>query len=78
MSEEENKPEGLDEFIANVFGNTEKAEEFAKSLEDPMVEAWKGIHEVYTGLRSGGFTTAQANGVLGAYLYYLIASIEGL
>ena len=77
MSEEE-VPKELGDFIENVFGSKEKAEEFAKSLEDPMVEAWKGIYEVYTGLRKGGFSAVQANGVVGAYLYYLIAGIEGL
>jgi len=77
MSDEEEVPKELGEFIQNVFGSPEKAEEFAKSLEDPMVEAWQGVYEVYLGLRSGGFSTPQANGVMGAYLYQLISGIEG-
>ena len=79
MSDEnENEvPKELGDFINQVFGSPEKAEEFAAALEDPMVEAWKGIHEIYRGLLSGGFTTTQANGVMGSYIYNLIAGIEG-
>jgi hypothetical protein len=78
MSESNDKPEGLDDFIKQVFGGTEEAQEFASSMEaNQMVEAWKGIYEVYTGLRSGGFTFSQANGVMGAYLFHLISGIEG-
>lgn len=77
MSDEQ-KPEGLDEFIKQVFGGKDEAAEFAESMEaNQMVEAWKGIYEVYNGLRSGGFTFSQANGVMGAYLFHLISGIEG-
>lgn len=77
MSEDE-KPEGLDEFIKNVFGSQESAEEFSEGLEAvQMQEAWKGIYEVYLGMKSGGFSTAQANAILGSYLYHLISGIEG-
>lgn len=76
MSDEE-IPEGLEDFVSKIFGGKENADEFAQSMEDPMVEAWKGIYEVYLGLRSGGFTISQANGVMGSYLYNLISSMEG-
>lgn len=77
MSEENELPEGLDDFVSKIFGGQENAKEFAQSLEDPMVEAWKGFYEVYLGLRSGGFSVAQANAVMGSYLYHLISGIEG-
>lgn len=74
--ENENEvPKDLGDFIKNVFGSESAAEEFAQSLEDPMLEAWKGIHEIYTGLRMGGFTSTQADGVMGAYLYRLVTGI---
>lgn len=77
MSENE-QPEGLGDFIDAVFGSPEKAEEFTRSFEDSqMREAWKGIYEVYLGLKSGGFSSAQANAIMGSYLYHLIAGIEG-
>lgn len=80
MSDDDKQPEGLGfgDFIDKVFGSPEEAEKFAESMEaNQMVEAWKGIKEVYDGLRSGGFTFAQANGVMGAYLYHLISGLEG-
>lgn len=81
MSDDDDKqPEGLDfgDFLDRVFGGEEKAKEFAESMEaNQMVEAWKGMYEVYQGLRSGGFTTSQANGVFGAYLFHLISALEG-
>lgn len=77
MSEEET-PEGLDDFVKKIFGDGKAADEFAQSVEaNQMVEAWQGIYEVYLGLRSGGFTSSQANGVMGSYLYNLISSMEG-
>lgn len=78
--DDEKQPEGLDfgEFMDKVFGGEEKAQEFAASMESvQMAEAWKGIKEVYDGLRTGGFSFSQANGVIGAYLFHLIAGIEG-
>lgn len=75
MSEENEVPD-LGDFLSNVFGSPEKAEEFAKSMEDPMLEAWQGFFEVYQGLRSGGFTVSQATSIMGVYLYQLIASME--
>lgn len=73
---DEPTPEGLENFFQQIFGTEDAAEEFAQSLEaNQMIEAWKGIHEVYMGLRSGGFTFTQANGVMGAYLYHLITGI---
>lgn len=77
MSENE-MPEGLGDFIDKVFGGPDKAEEFSKSLDDSaMREAWKGIYEVYLGMRSGGFSAPQANAIMGSYLYHLISGIEG-
>lgn len=76
MSENE-EPEGLGDFIDKVFGSAEDAEKFSQSMEaTQMEEAWKGIYEVYLGMKSGGFTAAQANAILGSYLYHLIAGIE--
>lgn len=76
MSEEE-IPEGLEDFVKKVFGSVENAEQFDASLEaTQMQEAWKGIYEVYLGMKSGGFTTAQANAIMGSYLYHLIAGLE--
>lgn len=76
MSEDE-KPEGLDDFISKVFGSMENAEEFSESMEaTQMQEAWKGIYEIYLGMRSGGFTAAQAHAIMGSYLYHLIAALE--
>jgi hypothetical protein len=77
MSDEnENEvPKDLGDFIKNVFGSESAAEEFARSLEDPMIEAWKGLYEIYTGLRLGGFTPTQADGVMGAYLYRLVTGL---
>jgi hypothetical protein len=78
MSEENDLPEDLDNFVQKIFGNKDLAEEFTKSVEaNEMVEAWKGLYEIYQGLRSGGFTVSQANGVMGAYIFHLIAAIEG-
>jgi hypothetical protein len=77
MADENEVPKDLGDFIKNVFGSPEKAEEFAQSLEDPMVEAWKGFYEVYVGLRSGGFTPSQANHIMGVYLYQVISGMEG-
>ncbi len=78
MSEDdETTPEGLDDFFKKVFGGEKNAEEFAADIEDPMVEAWKGIYEIYRGMLAGGFTQGQANGVMGAYIYNLISGIEG-
>ena len=77
MSDEhENEvPKDLGDFIKNVFGSEAAAEEFSQSLEDPMLEAWKGIYEIYTGLRMGGFTATQADGDMGAYLYRLVTGL---
>lgn len=75
MSDENEEPKDLGDFIKNIFGSESAAEEFAQSLEDPMLEAWKGIYEIYLGLRSGGFTPTQADGVMGAYIYRLVAGI---
>lgn len=72
---EDKTPEGLDDFIKNIFGNKEKAEEFAAELEDPMVEAWQGIHEIYAGLRSGGFSTYAACDVIAGYMYRMITGM---
>lgn len=79
MSEEnELPPENLDEFVKKIFGDGNAADEFAQSMEaNQMIEAWQGIYELYQNLRSGGFTTSQANGVMGAYLFQLISAIEG-
>lgn len=81
MSESEQPeglPEGFNDFIDKVFGGSEAAEEFTQSLEaNQMEEAWKGIYEVYLGMRSGGFSAAQAHAIMGSYLYHLIAGIEG-
>lgn len=78
MSEENEQPEGLGDFIDKVFGNNEAAEAFAQSMESTqMEEAWKGVYEVYLGMRSGGFSGAQAHAIMGSYLYHLIAGIEG-
>jgi hypothetical protein len=77
MSDNE-QPEGLEDFVKKVFGSLENAEEFTESFESAqMVEAWKGIYEVYLGMKSGGFSAAQANAILGSYLYHLISGIEG-
>jgi hypothetical protein len=77
MSDENEVPEGLDDFVKKVFGDAEKAEEFAQSMEaNQMIEAWKGIYEVYQGLRSGGFSASQAGGVIGTYLYHLISGLD--
>jgi hypothetical protein len=75
---EDQMPEGLEEFVQKIFGDKENAEQFTESMEaNQMVEAWQGIYEVYSGLKSGGFTTSQANGVMGAYLFHLISALEG-
>lgn len=76
MSEEDDKtPEGLDDFFKKVFGGEKNAEEFASQLEDPMEEAWKGVYEIYQGLRSGGFSNHAATDVIAGYMYRLITGM---
>lgn len=72
---EDKTPEDLEGFFKKIFGSEGKAEEFAAELEDPMLEAWKGIKEIYDGLRSGGFSHFGACDVIAGYMYRLITGM---
>jgi hypothetical protein len=70
-------PENLTDFLNNVFGGAKEAQEFAEAVEkNQRKEAWKGMYELFTGMRQGCFTFSQACGVMGAYMFYLLSSVE--
>ena len=69
-------PDSLQDFAETIFGGVEKAQEFLSQLEDPQVEAWKGIHAVFNGLLSGGFSRTNAVDVTASYIYRIMASLE--
>ena len=72
----EEQPENLHDFLNNVLGGEKGAEEFFAQLEDPMREAFVGFHEIYNGLKAGGFAQAEALYIMGIYLYQVVAGQE--
>lgn len=67
------KPDsGLKDFLSKILGGEAEADQFFSDLEpDPMQEAWVGFHELYRGLRSGGFSQTEATQIMAAYLYIM-------
>lgn len=72
---EDQTPEGLEDFFKKVFGGDEAAEEFTNSLEDPAIELWASMYTMYKGMRAAGWPAHIANDVMSGYIFRIVTSI---
>ncbi len=72
---EDKTPEGLDDFLGKIFGNSNNAEEFAASLEDPATELWASMYTMYRGMLAGGFPAHIANDIMAGYIFRVVMAI---
>jgi hypothetical protein len=75
MNEDENQP-NLDDFISQVFGSAQAAEELSAALDQAAItEAWRELYKLYQGLLAGGFPRPVATEVISGYLYRLMVGM---